>query len=361
MDRPPSANAVAQPARLWLGLAALALVMSALEATQLYARAGLEGWPIELSTVISRAIASWTTFAVLTPLALWWARRHPPVPMTPAAITAHLAGGLSFALLHQVATGSLLVLLVGHPLPKTLGFIAVAYSAIDLLLYLVVVVAGHLLESSRRLAAKELRTAILEADLHASSLEALKVQLHPHFLFNALQAISGLALKGHGHEAAEATAALGDLLRDSLEADAAALIRLDAEIELADRYLAIWRLRHPGRFELAADLAPGTAGLRVPRLVLQPLIENAVIHGIVPTGGPGTIRVRATSGRDRLAIEVLDDGAGAEPAAEGTGLANVRARLRRLAGETATVATGRNPSGGWRVVIDMPILTPAPT
>jgi hypothetical protein len=123
------------------------------------------GWPLRVETAVSRAVASWSTFALLTPAAVGWVRRWPLAAPAWRVVAAHLAGGLGFAVTHQVATGLLLVAVLQHPLTTMLGYIAVAYTAIDLLLYLVVVGVWHVVDSSRRLTAPKIRAARLEADL----------------------------------------------------------------------------------------------------------------------------------------------------------------------------------------------------
>ncbi len=338
-------------------LIGLALLLSALEASQLYFRAALEGWPVTAPSVLGRALASWLTFAALTPLALAAARRWPlHRPLLGRHLVPHLVAAAVFALLHLLTTAAILTQVLDHPFGLLLGYLVVAYLAVDLLLYLVIVGGWHVLEARRQLSAREWRASRLEHDLKRAQLEALNLQLQPHFLFNTLNAIAGLALRDGAARTADAVALLGDLLRENLSPGAAGSVPLREEIRLLERYFEVWRLRLGDQVRLQASLAPETAGLRVPRFLLQPLIENAVVHGILPAGGARQITVRSALAGNALELLVEDDGSGlaAATAGRGVGLTNVRERLAHLYGDAGGLTLTPRAGGGTLVRVVLP-------
>jgi hypothetical protein len=206
---------------------------------------------------------------------------------------------------------------------------------------------------------RQLRAVRLEAELARSQLQVLRSELHPHFLFNALHAVSTLM---HRDVAAAETmlARLGDLLRTSLANGAAHEVSLGEELEFLERYLDIERTRFGERLVVTVDAAADTLEGCVPRLLLQPLVENAITHGIAPRRGPGAVLVRARRRGGRLRIVVADDGLGAGAAgrkASGIGLANTRQRLEGLYGREHRFRAGPAPGGGFLVSLQVPFHT----
>jgi LytS/YehU family sensor histidine kinase len=207
-----------------------------------------------------------------------------------------------------------------------------------------------------QLQAAELRSLTAEARLHA-----LRMELNPHFFFNALNAISGLVRRADRDGAVAMIARLGDLLRVTLGRDAALLVPLGRELECLDLYLDIERVRFEDRLAFELDVPDVLRDALVPPLILQPLVENAVRHGIAPTIGGGRITVRARRDDDRISVVVEDTGRGWHGPAgrrEGVGLSNTRARLAQLFGDAATVHTRSSTTGGAVVALTFPY-TPA--
>ncbi|HET9333645.1 MAG TPA: histidine kinase [Gemmatimonadota bacterium] len=206
---------------------------------------------------------------------------------------------------------------------------------------------------------RQLRAARLEAELARSQLQILRSELHPHFLFNALHAISTLMQRDVA--AAETMLArLGDLLRTSLANGAAHEVSLGEELEFLERYLDIERTRFGERLAVSVDAAPDTLEGCVPRLLLQPLVENAITHGIAPRRGPGAVVVRARRRGGTLRIVVADDGLGAAALSRetsGIGLANTRRRLEGLYGREHRFQAAPAPGGGFRVSLQLPFHT----
>jgi signal transduction histidine kinase len=237
--------------------------------------------------------------------------------------------------------------------------LALVRSQFTLPLYWAIVVACWAAHYHREIRERERRALELEASLSRANLHALKMQLQPHFLFNALNAISALV-----HENADAAdemlGSLSDLLRMSLEFSDQHEVSLRQELEFLDCYLAIQQARFGARLRVRKDIDPTTLAARVPTFVLQPFVENAVQHGIEPRRSGGTIVLRAWHSGNRLYLEISDDGLGLAPAEmksvrEGIGLANSKARLRELYGADHHFSLKRNASGGVCVVLELPL------
>jgi signal transduction histidine kinase len=217
---------------------------------------------------------------------------------------------------------------------------------LDLFVYSAIVAAVHARDAQRQ--AFRLRTELVEAELHL-----MRMQLQPHFLFNALNAVSEL-IHIDPARAERALARLADLLRWSLQSARLREVPLREELAALDNYLDIQRMRHGEQLTFRVDPAPDTLGLAVPSLLLQPLVENAILHGI--RGLPaGTVAIRARRDGDRLELEVSDDGRGiAASFREGTGLRTTRARLAGLYGADQRVHIAAGERGGTVVGIELP-------
>lgn len=211
----------------------------------------------------------------------------------------------------------------------------------------------------------ELRAAKLEGELSSARLASLENQLHPHFLFNALHSVGGLVRAGERETAVTTLAALGQLLRTTLDRQGAEQVSLADELELVERYLDIERIRLGDRLETRVEIERGTGQARVPTLLLLPLVENAVRYAIAPRPEGGTLQVRATRAADGVVLEVRDDGPGFpdEVLASGgaprdgrahIGLANTRERLRTLYGDRAKF-TLENGAPGAIVRMELPL------
>jgi two-component sensor histidine kinase len=209
-----------------------------------------------------------------------------------------------------------------------------------------------------------LRASELEAALARTQLQVLIAQLQPHFLFNTLNGIS--ALISQDPPAAERMVArLGDLLRLTLEESGAQEATLERELRIVRAYLEIEQVRFGARLRVETDVAADVRDARVPHLLLQPLVENALRHGVGRKAGPARVVIRARREGAGLRLVVEDDGVGL-PASfrEGVGLSNTRARLRRLYGDGHGLRLTGGPTGGVRVTVDLPLRreeeTPAP-
>jgi two-component system, LytTR family, sensor kinase len=199
-------------------------------------------------------------------------------------------------------------------------------------------------------------TATLERSLAEARLEALRLQLHPHFLFNTLNAISAF-VPGDPERAQRMIARVGELLRRTLNGGSASELPLAQELEMLSPYFEIQRMRFGDRLTIELDVAGGTEHALIPTLMLQPLVENAVEHGVKRTLGGAVVRLKAGRSGDRLRLEVSDNGAGLGGTRDGVGLANTRARLTELYGTAHRLQLQNVPTGGTMVTLELPFRT----
>lgn len=227
----------------------------------------------------------------------------------------------------------------------------------EVVTYMAVLAAGVALEYFRRyreglFAAERLRTEMVQAQLLA-----LRSQLNPHFLFNALNSVVSL-MDRDVPSAQRMVARIGELLRLSLGADEAE-VPLERELALVNQYLEIERIRFGDRLRFEIDAPEETRDLEVPNLILQPLVENAIVHGVGPRPGPGSVRVEARLDEAALFLRVVDDGlglrSGGSGAGHGIGVGNTRARLQALYGDAASLTMRAAPDGGCVAEIRLPL------
>ncbi len=205
---------------------------------------------------------------------------------------------------------------------------------------------------------RELRSSQLEAQLALAQLEVLKIQLEPHFLFNTLNSIASLA-RNDGLAAENMTLQLADLLRFSLDAVGVHEVPLSRELTFLQKYIDIQQTRFQDRLQVEMDIQPLTLSALVPNLLMQPLVENAIRHGIGPRRAPGFIRISTRQVFDELWLEICDNGQGLTfyggiVPPEGVGLQNTRARLLQLYNHDHKMTLEDAPGGGCIVKIHIP-------
>jgi LytS/YehU family sensor histidine kinase len=296
---------------------------------------------------------------VSVPLVAWLDRRSGGQGWRRFA-ALHVPAGLALALAHVVVHLAIFWTICGpgHAPVTTFGAylrMQFAYNYhLALLLYGVILVILRGLDSQRRLRGEQLRNAQLASQLAQSQLRTLRVQLQPHFLFNTLNAISALAL-ADPMQARQMIARLSDLLRLTLEERHALEVPLSRELELLRCYLDIQHVRFQDRLSTHIDVAMDTVHAAVPSMILQPLVENALRHGLLDKPEPGQLQVVSRREGSDLYLRVDDDGLGLpEGMSEGLGLGNTRARLQVLFGEAASVVLARKVEGGTRVELRFP-------
>ena len=337
-----------------------ALVIAGLSATQLYVdwrRFGVDArpWPIFVGE-----LTEWLLWVGLVPVALRvdrWARRS----HWARALATHVVLLLGFFALSN-ATMTLLggwvdPAAAGNAfLPEFVRRTSVKLPA-ALVVYALILVAGRWLAVAGAYRSESVRRARVEADLTEARLENLRMQLHPHFLFNAFHSVAALVREGENVRAVDTLAHLGELLRRSLEIDARE-IPLHDEIELLEHYLSVQRVRFPDRLRVHVEIDGPAAEALVPPLILQPLVENAIRHGLDMERDDGTVRVRGRVADGFLQMSVADNGIGIQPeAGEGVGLSNTRRRLDHMYGDRHEISIRSGPPEGTSVRIRIPFRT----
>jgi hypothetical protein len=213
---------------------------------------------------------------------------------------------------------------------------------------------GHALRTYGKYWERTVLSAQLQARLASAQLQVLKMQLHPHFLFNTLNTISAL-IHSDGDRADQMVARLGDLLRQTLEHSGGEEVPLRRELDFVESYLEIDRIRFGPRLSVTVDVDADALDGTLPCLLLQPLVENAIRHGIERKSGPGHLAIRARRSGPWLRLQVEDDGPGLPPdVEEGVGLSNTRARLRQLYGDEHAFVLQGNAATGTCVTVEVP-------
>ncbi|HYV97234.1 MAG TPA: histidine kinase, partial [Gemmatimonadaceae bacterium] len=276
--------------------------------TALFARAFVS-FPGTTLHHVTLAILDGAVLSATFPLAVLASRRFPVDRAHLPNVAVHLACGFVFTAVWMLVLGSVGSALTGAPTGRTFAQDYVVWIPGGLAAYTVIVTLVHAIIASRRAHAQQLRASRLDAQLTAARLETLKTQLEPHFLFNTLHTVSELV---HIDPAAADTmiTALGQLLRRTLDASMLHEVTIGDEIDYVGAYLDIHRVRHGERLRVTYDIPEDLRGTAIPPLILQPLVENALRHGIAPSPGGGTITIRAREANGVLKLSVADDGVG---------------------------------------------------
>lgn len=344
---------------IWLGIALFVGAQNVLVRVS-------RGTPIDLQWDVFHELVYWSVWALFAQIVVGTVRRWPfDRGMARRSLVPHLVAMLLIAPLQittTYATHLAIIDLVGVLPAGTAGswFAAkgpgIVWGSFTGSLYYWVIVGVYQAVLYRRLATR------LTDELARAQLDALRTQLQPHFLFNALNSATVLTTADPAR-ASRVLLKLSELLRFTLDRAAPHEVSLRQELEQLEPYLEIQQIRFGARLTIAREVDPGTLDALVPTLVLQPLVENAVRHGIEPNpaGGKVTIRSRATNGT--LYLEVRDTGAGRpsdQNGPEGIGLANTRARLTRLYGASHQFELAPIPTGGAVVQIHIPLRRAVP-
>jgi two-component system, LytTR family, sensor kinase len=305
-------------------------------------------------------------WALATPLVLWLARRFPfERRHWLRNLLAHLSVSLPLiTLIYTVYTYVFYMLFtryLGYPLtPRFMLQSIILNLSEGISIYLLLLFINHALDYHHRYQEQVLEKSQLEAQLAQAQLQALKMQLHPHFLFNTLHSISAL-LNKDTEAARQMIARLGDFLRLTLDNSGTQEVTLQREIEFLQSYLEIEHIRFQDRMTTLVEVEPHALDAQVPNLILQPIVENAIRHGIAPRSTPGRIEIRAEHKNSVLRIQVRDNGPGLSVNRssvnlfkEGLGLANTRARLQQLYGAAHRFELANDPQGGLIVTLEIP-------
>jgi two-component system LytT family sensor kinase len=298
------------------------------------------------------ALATMVVWGVLTPFIVRWSRRHRIERATwHREVPWHIAAMAVVGLLD--VAGSHIACIVTH---KPFPFWAEYVRKLDIVAFYYVIIAGvsHAVDYYRMYRSGQLRASQLETELRQSQLEILKSQLQPHFLFNTLNAVNALIYEDP-KAADRVITRLGELLRMSLAVGNQQEVPLGYELEFVRAYLDIQQTRLGSRLRVVIDVPNELHDLMVPTLLLQPLAENAVLHGVAPLVRGGVVRITAALEDETLVLTVADTGAGfGQPKRRGIGLTNVQLRLRQLYGAAHTFSIEPNEPTGTLITTSLP-------
>jgi two-component system LytT family sensor kinase len=307
-------------------------------------------------------------WAFLTPFVWWLAGRFPIEKKNWwRSVGLHLLSSFSFAVIEAVLFAGITPVFGLPWFPRKFAPTFRAVLPIDfhlnVIIYWLMVGLQHsvsyyrkFVEREKLSAQLELRATQLEGQLTQARLSALKMQLHPHFLFNTLNAIVVLVRQRRAEEADKMLTDLSELLRQTLAGWETQEVELRREVELVNLYLDIQRVRFQDRLTIELSLSPATLNALVPSLLLQPLVENAVRHGVSRSSEPVKIELKSSLRDSTLEIQVCDDGPGisAESSGNGVGLTNTRARLQQLYGDRQSLRLDGRAGGGTIVTVLLP-------
>lgn len=305
-------------------------------------------------------------FALATPFVLWAVSRMPiDRDNWVRNILLHIPISIALGVVLTALGRVLIWLRWGWPLDKPLTFESIARFVVAnfteaIGIYLLIALSGYAFCYYRRFREGQVKTLQLEAQLSQAQLQALKMQLHPHFLFNTLHSISALLHKD-SDAARKMITRLGDFLRLTLENSGSQEVTMRQEMEFLGCYLEIERIRFQDRLTTRLDVAQQTLDAKVPNLILQPIVENAIRHGIAPRSSQGLIEIEAKQQNGTLRIQVRDNGPGLSEHRtsenvfkKGLGLANTETRLEQLYGSAHSFNLSNNPDGGLIVTLEIP-------
>jgi two-component system, LytTR family, sensor kinase len=348
----------------WAWIASIWLCFGLVDATQTVFVMRSEGmhhaW-IRLFVVTTFSFLPW---ALGTEAVMRLGRRFPPVKFDSAATwLVHLAGAATVGLVYSAWATCLDILLnpyASPPSPLPFGHLWLDRflngMVATIVLYSMILAVSYVLDSHSRLAYQQTETAKLNEQLSRAQLDALRRQIEPHFLFNTLNAIAGLVREKRNDDAVTMIAGLSDFLRRLFKDSTSQQASLGEEVEFAQKYLDIQKVRFVERLQFSVDVPRDLMLARVPTLILQLMVENAIKHGIAQRAQGGEIRIAASRSQDQLTLRVYNDGPAArwEKIEDGVGLSNMRTRLQSLYGNAFELKMQNQAPGGVEVSVSVP-------
>jgi hypothetical protein len=366
-----SSNKTHSTSRQWLWSIAIWGGFGLFDATQTVFVMRAEGMHHYWYRLFWTLLVAWLPWMLATPLVLRLSGRHPPTQWRLASTwTLHLLTCATLGLAHAgwVAMWESLLnpwaLTPGpDPFPQLWRHKFYGGLLSYVILYGLILLVSHALHSREQLAHQQTETARLNEQLSKAQLSALRRQIEPHFLFNTLNAIAGLVREKRNDAAVSMIAGLSDFLRRVVEDSDRQQVPLAEELEFTQKYLDIQKARFADRLQFSVDVPAELLPASVPSLVLQPMVENAVKHGIAKRVQGGAIRIVATRAKGALTLRVYNDGpslpTGWERHTSGIGMLNVRTRLRSLYGDGFELSL-HNRNGGVEACLSVPYTSPEP-
>ena len=346
-------------ALIWLGVA----LFSAIQYVLVTRAEGVHHY--SWSRLFIMLLLSWLVWALATPLVLLLGHKYPPNRLRPISTwVIHLIAWTVVGLISGAWEAFLDVWLnpmLKSPAPGPFPHILLDTLYNEILLYLALYAAlltiSYILESKERMIRQQIETARLNEQFSKAQLDALRRQIEPHFLFNALNAIAGLVRERRNDAAVTMTVGLSEFLRKVVDTSDRHEVPLGEEVQFLQKYLEIQKVRFADRLQLSVDVPRELFAAQVPSLILQPIAENAIKHGIAKEERGGLIRVTAFRANGWLTLGVYNDGPGLptdwENSHSGIGITNLRNRLRAMFGEAFQLSL-RNQAAGVEVLISVP-------
>lgn len=353
----------------WIAIAWLAV--GVISATQVVVGMAALGRRYNWVSLFFTTAAAWLLWAVATPVILSLSRRFPLLHAGDRArawrnVLVHLTAALAISVVRIAWSAALEWAINPLRLPDSSYrsmFFTMVYMQFHtgIIIYGATVAIDNILDSIRRLARREAEAARLAGELSKAQLEALRRQLEPHFLFNTLNGIAGLVREKRNEAAVAMIAGLSDLLRRVLEDRGKQLVPLAEEVSFLESYLDLQAMRLGDRLKVSVDIPIELYGALVPQLVLQPLVENAIVHGIGKLVDGGEIRLTARESEGILSIYLYNDGPALSLSGgrerSGVGLSNSRGRVVTLCGPESSVEVRSRNLAGVETIIKIPYRT----
>ena len=353
----------------WIAIVAIWAMLGVIYAGPIYLEVRSEGMSHAAWRVFSWGILTWLAWAPLTPAIVWVARRFSLVGATwKKSLLVHLPAFVLTSMAHSAAATAITLTIKpfdnmgDSPMSfwPRFGSRMMGSFGSDLLVYGAVAGICYALDYYRKYREREFITGRLESQLAQAQLESLRMQLHPHFLFNTLNSIVGLVRDNRNQAAISMLVGLSDLLRHTLEHSSRQEVELREELNFIKLYLHIQEMRFSDRLRIVLDIDPATSKALVPNLILQPLTENALRHGIGRSAASGLLGIRSVAEDGNLRLTVYDNGAGLPDdwqlkGSAGIGLANTAQRLQQLYDDDHQFDIRNRDSGGVEVLLVMPL------
>lgn len=348
---------------VWLLVVAACSVPGVLDVLQTWTQAQLLNEPVRWQILLFQGI-QWLCLGAMTPIVYLLGRRYPlGRDIWRRALPIHVAGALTFCI-GSVSLGLTLATVLNRysslgSWPQDFAIWLLRGMPWSVFMYFTVLGCIHAFFYFTEIRERELQVTQMKAQLAEARLGALRMQLNPHFLFNSLNALLVLVRDEKAGEAARVLELLGDVLRQVLRSDQPDEVPLCDELAFIERYLAVEQIRFSDRLDVHWLVDESARSALVPVFVLQPLVENAVKHGVARQASAGRIVISARAIEDQLRLSVWNDGseldAGVPRGAGGIGLSNSRERLRTMYGDDATIALRNGSDGGVDAVLTMPL------
>ena len=316
--------------------------------------------------IFGTELASWLPWALATPFIISLARRYDIIRGTTIQTTSvHIAACAAISLVAEAWFAVLQVLFNPWDYPQQPTFMdtwrtSLLFQVLTyLIVYALILTVTYVMDARESMARQMTETARLSEELSKSQLAALRQQIEPHFMFNTLHSITGLVRDNENDAAVSMIVGLSEFLRRASEDSHRSQVTLAEEVEYLQRYLDLQKVRFGERLQASVDIPAELLRAQVPNLLLQPLVENAIKHGIAKRAAGGTVRVTGGHLNGKLYLSICNDGpdlpADGQAIRTGVGISNLRSRLQILHGNESELKLNHTPTGAVEVVVSLPL------